>query len=317
MAKTHEAGIPAGMGDKPGLRSFDRVPASWGPRISTGLADLAAIRPGPDDADAEADAHFLLVFQSPQRRRELRLDAARSTIFDAPAGSLEIVPAGASYFSRWQHPMECLLLSLEPARLQQFAQREFGVGRVELRALKPGTVDRTANGIAGLLRDEMRRADHSPARLYIESLTTALMVHIVRSHSSLAEQPEAQPLRGGLSPRVWRDMEDFIRENLAADIALASLASRAGLSYSHFLRAFRQTTGVSPHRYIMQLRAYQARHQAATSRIPLKQIAAQCGFASQSHMTTVLKALLNETPGEVRRQSGAAAIQDQVENPWT
>lgn len=303
MFKKAEYGASVAAGDKPGIRSFDRIPESWGPRISTGLADLAVIRPGPDDADAEVDAHFLLVFMSPQRRRELRLASTRTAIFDAPSGSVEIVPAGASYFSRWEHPMECVLLSLEPAQLARFAEREFDAGRIELHPLKPGTVDRTAARIASLLRDEMMRA-HPPARLYIESLATAFLYHALESHSSLAEQADSSLWRGGLSPRVWRDIDGFIRANLASDMALTSLAGRAGLSYSHFLRAFRQTVGVSPHRYIMQLRAHQARHQAASSNIPLKQIAIQCGFASQSHMTTVMKSLLQVTPGEIRRQQG-------------
>lgn len=301
MLETPELSAPSPIQNETGVRSFDRIPQRWGPRFSTGFADLAVIRPGPDDADAQADAHFLLIFLSPQRGRELRLGSPRTTIFDAPSGSVEIIPAQASYFSRWQHPMECALLTMEPAQLSQFAEREFDVGRVELRPLVPGTVDRTAARIASLLRDEML-LPHLPGRLYVESLATALLFHTVKSHSSLNDQSDRKPWRGGLSPRAWRNVDSFIRENLSADMALVSLAGQIGLSYSHFLRAFRQTSGVSPHRYIMQLRVEEAQRLAASTLLPLKQISSLCGFASQSHMTTVMKSLLHTTPGEIRRQ---------------
>ncbi|WP_181159951.1 AraC family transcriptional regulator [Sandaracinobacter neustonicus] len=291
--------------DKPDIRSFDRIPQSWGPRlttgISTGVADLGVIRPGPDDAEAVVDAHFLITFLSPQRGRELRLASARSTTFDAPSGSVDLIPAGAGYYCRWEHPVECVLLSVAPDQLTRFAEREFDASRIELRPVVPGAVDRTAARIAGLMRDEMMQA-RPPGRLYMESLATALLCHTVQTHSSLAEQAASSQWKGGLPPRVWRETDEFIRENLASDMALSSLSQRAGLSYSHFLRAFRQTAGVSPHRYIMLQRAQLARELAATSRLPLKQIALQCGFANQSHMTTVMKTLLNETPGDVRRR---------------
>ena len=69
---------------------------------------------------------------------------------------------------------------------------------------------------------------------------------------------------------------------------------------------FRQAMGVSPHQYIMLLRANRALELAVGSTLPLKQVAALCGFANQSHMTTVMKTLLNVTPGEARKRTGHA-----------
>ncbi|WP_181159952.1 AraC family transcriptional regulator [Sandaracinobacter neustonicus] len=286
--------------------AIDLVPDDWGPKIYSEIADVALTRRGPDEIDLEVGSHFLLVLLTPQPQREVRLTGNRPVIFDAPAGTVEIIPAGAHFQGRWGVPKENILLSLDPQRLSELTVREFDLDGVEMRPIPPGLVDKTAVRIAGLMRDCLA-APQGAGRLYIESLNTALMLHFIRTHSSLANRAAMDTFRGGLSPRTWREMTEFIRENLASDMALATLSQRAGLSYSHFLRAFRQTAGVSPHRYIMLQRAQMARELAATSRLPLKQIALQCGFANQSHMTTVMKAMLNQTPGQVRRQLGLIA----------
>ncbi|MCG2839706.1 AraC family transcriptional regulator [Sandaracinobacter sp. RS1-74] len=283
--------------------AIDLVPDSWGPKSYSDIADVALTRRGPDEIEFEVGSHFLLVLLTPQPQREVRLAGSRQIVFDAPAGSVEVIPAGASFQARWHVSKENILISLDPARMADFAAREFDAGRVEMQTVQPGMIDRTAAGIAALMRDNLARPEGFD-RLYVESLNTALMLHFIRSHSSLAGRSVQDGFRGGLAPRTWRDMEDFIRENLASDMALATLADRAGLSYSHFLRAFRQTAGVSPHRYIMLQRANLARELAAFSSLPLKQIALRCGFSSQSHMTTVMKALLSLTPGQIRRQAG-------------
>ena len=286
-------------------RDIDLVPDDWGPKSYTDIADLALTRRGPDAINFEVRSHFLLVLLTPQPKREIQLGGSRQVTFDAPAGSVEVIPAGASFKGRWGVPKENILISLDPGRLESFAAREFDAGQLEMRPIQPGLIDKAAIRIASLMRDELLLPG-TPSRLYMESLSSALLLQIVRGHSSLAEQPARGGFRGGLSTKAWRDIEDYMRENLALDMSLSDLAARTGLSYSHFLRAFRQSAGISPHRYIMLLRANHARELATTTAVPLKQVALRSGFASQSHMTTVMKALLNATPGEIRRWVGAS-----------
>ena len=289
-------------------RDIDLVPDDWGPKSYSEIADLALTRRGPDEINFEVRSHFLLVLLTPQPKREIQLGGTRQITFDAPAGSVEIIPAGVSFKGRWGVPKENILISLDPKRLETFAAREFDSGQLEMRPVQPGLVDKAAIRIASLMRDELLHPG-APSRLYMESLSSALLLQMVRGHSSLAEQPVRGAFRGGLSTRAWRDIEDYMRANLATDMSLSELAARAGLSYSHFLRAFRQSSGISPHRYIMLLRAHHAKELAATTTVPLKQVALRCGFSSQSHMTTVMKALLNITPGEIRRWVGASFVE--------
>lgn len=290
---------------------IDMVPDDWGPKYYGDIADALLTRHGPDEIGFDAGSHFLLVLLTPQPRREVRLGGSRLVTFDAPAGTVEIIPEGASFQARWAVPKENILINLGQKRLEAFAALEMDIGRLEMRPLQPGATDKVAVRIAGLMRDEFVQRTTPPSRLYMEALQTALLLQTVRNHSSLADRPSREAFRGGLSPTVWRTLEEYMRENLAADLSLTDLAARTGLSYSHFMRAFRQSTGFSPHRYIMQLRANRALELASTTHIPLKQVAFQCGFSSQSHMTTVMRTLLNSTPGEIRAISGAITQNDE------
>src|SRR5262245_13422191 len=64
--------------------------------------------------------------------------------------------------------------------------------------------------------------------------------------------------RGGLPPRVLRRVLEHIETNLEGNISLQDLSITAGLSPSHFARAFKQSQGVTPHRYLMSYRLRQA-----------------------------------------------------------
>jgi AraC family transcriptional regulator len=72
------------------------------------------------------------------------------------------------------------------------------------------------------------------------------------------------------------------------------------LSLFHFLRKFRTEFGCPPHAYVMQRRIEHAKRQMARRDIPLKVVAADCGFSDQSHMTRVFRRLLGTTPAEYR-----------------
>ncbi len=291
------------------LSEFALLHDSWGPKFYGDMANVAFLRHGPCEISFEAQSHFLLVLLTPQPRRTTQLAGSRPVCFDAPAGTVEVIPQGVNFEASWTVPNETILINISQEQLEQFAEREFDSGQLELCPIKPGTTDRTAYRIASLMREEF--IQHTPpSRMYLDSLTSALLIQMIRGHSSLSDKASGSTFRGGLTPAIWRDLEEFIRKNLARDLSLSQLAAQTNLSYSHFLRAFRQTAGIPPHRFIMHLRAEQASDMAATTSLPLKQVAFACGFSSQSHMTTVMRSILNVTPGDVRKDSHLAAPDD-------
>ena len=107
--------------------------------------------------------------------------------------------------------------------------------------------------------------------------------------------------RGGLSPAALRRVQLLVEANIDRPIHMADLAARAGLSVHHFGRAFRTSTGVTPHAFVEQRRIERARALIDSTREPLADIAAATGFATQSHLTTAFKRVTGFTPAAYRR----------------
>ncbi len=107
---------------------------------------------------------------------------------------------------------------------------------------------------------------------------------------------------GGLSPRQMRRVADLLLADGAENLSLDELAVQCDVSRSWFARAFRQTTGLPPHRWQLQARARRARDLLARTTAPISEIALDCGFADQSHLTRVFSRMFQVSPGAWRRQ---------------
>jgi transcriptional regulator GlxA family with amidase domain len=112
---------------------------------------------------------------------------------------------------------------------------------------------------------------------------------------------QARPmLRGGLPPSVQRRVRQHIEAHMGRTIPIGELAGVAGLSRSHFGRAFRQSAGVAPHDYLMRCRVRRAQDLLAGTELPLSEIALACGFADQSHYSRHFRHRVGITPSRYR-----------------
>ncbi len=94
-------------------------------------------------------------------------------------------------------------------------------------------------------------------------------------------------------------VRDYLEAHLTEEVELADLARLAGLSRSHFIRAFRRETGLTPHAYLMDRRFRAASRLLERGEAP-GVVAAACGFFDQSHLNRVFKARMGVTPGVYR-----------------
>ena len=134
-------------------------------------------------------------------------------------------------------------------------------------------------------------------KLYINSIRTQLAIHLLRRYADV----EFKPLKlGSLSPRLRRMMTEFIDQNLSENITLEDLAALAGLSSFHFSRKFKADLGMAPHAYVLSRRIDRAKSLLNGSRLPLKLVAAECGFTDQSHLSRVFRKFLGVTPNNFR-----------------
>ena len=102
--------------------------------------------------------------------------------------------------------------------------------------------------------------------------------------------------------RNVRTISDYIQDHYSETLTISSLAARAGMSESSFVRAFHAVFSLSPGRYITITRLNAARRLLEDSDSLLSEIALECGFCDQSHFCRVFKAMRGLTPGEYRRR---------------
>jgi AraC family transcriptional regulator len=98
----------------------------------------------------------------------------------------------------------------------------------------------------------------------------------------------------------------YIEDNLAENIALADLAAVIGLSVSHFNVLFREAVGLSPHQYLIRRRVERAKDLLGESKLSISQIAAESGFAHQSHLARHMRRMLGVAPKALRKQRESA-----------
>jgi len=187
--------------------------------------------------------------------------------------------------------------------------------------ISKATLDELADGSGAPRPDGLRRPEHgAPDPIFYHlaaSLTPMfnrgssghqlMLDHIALAfHARLAGSYEGFPLDaranlGGLAPWQERRAKEFIEANLYRDTTLTEIAEQCELSASHFARAFRNTTGRPPHRWLLERRVESAKHHLMDSSLSLAEIAATCGFSDSSHFSRVFSKTTGETPGSWRR----------------
>jgi AraC family transcriptional regulator len=130
--------------------------------------------------------------------------------------------------------------------------------------------------------------------LFGEAMATALAVHLVREYSTT--QAELRLVRRGLTREQLTRAIEYIQDQLHKDLRVAGIARAAHMSPHHFTLLFRESTGQTPYRYVIEARARRARDLLTTGKFSISEVASQVGFADQSHLTRHVKQLFGITP---------------------
>ncbi|MBW4536490.1 MAG: AraC family transcriptional regulator [Pleurocapsa minor HA4230-MV1] len=154
--------------------------------------------------------------------------------------------------------------------------------------------------IAMLLLAELRSGGIM-GRLYVESLTQALIIHLLRHYSEVAQIITSQ--NRSLTSVQLRQAIDYIHTNLDRDLSLVELASVINISPTYFASLFKQAMGISPHQYVIEQRVEQAKLMLSKTDLAIADIALQVGFSSQSHLTQQFKRFTGMTPKQIRPRS--------------
>jgi AraC-like DNA-binding protein len=164
--------------------------------------------------------------------------------------------------------------------------------------------DETMLGLARSLNPVLARPEHATA-LFTDHVFLAMATHLAVTYGGLKTGDTracAAPKGRLLSPLQERRVTSRLLDDLAGDTTLSELAALCGLSRSHFVRAFKRSRGMPPHRWLSMQRVKRAKDLLRGTKMPIAEIALACGFTDQSHLTRVFSKAFRIGPGAWRRQ---------------
>lgn len=266
-----------------------------------------AVHSIPEQAEAFDDHHLtprIYVADSGQGKRWYTVGGRTRVLTTAPR-MIEMYEAGTCFdHCRWEGQRgRCVQIEFAPADLEAMTH---GAVRVAIGQTRHELFDAEVSHLAlELARQAL--AGFGDGLLYAQGLSMALVGLVGARYSGRPMRQPATPAAGAryscgrLSAVQQRRVEELVSGQLAAGPSLLQLAEAAGLSMFHFARAFKATFGVAPHQYVVsrRLQAAVGALQAGRGK-SIADIALDCGFSSQAHLTSSMRKYLGVTPAQLR-----------------
>jgi AraC family transcriptional regulator len=213
-------------------------------------------------------------------------------------GEITILPPGLACQGTSLEDSEFLVLRLQPSLVNQVAQE---LGYLESTEIAPnlGVVSPQIQHIGLALKTELESGCLS-GRLYGESLATALASYLLQQYSTSKQQ--VQEFVGGLPKYKLCRVLEYISDRLENELTLAELANAVDISPYHFARLFKQSTGLTPHQYVINCRIERAKRLLSEKNLSIAEICEYVGFQSPSYFTALFRKHTAMTPKAYRNQ---------------
>lgn len=246
--------------------------------------------------EAESERQTLVLKRSDVRA--LTVSFGKSTHEGAwQRGSMVVLPSGMHWGSAPKSPYSVSIFAIDNSKFVDAAMDVIDYDNIDFRFTDVGRSG--ASEIAEAIRNMAVTGLAEKYPIMSETMTLALAAETIRNLSpGLSDR--MMSVKNGLSVQRKRRVMDFIHDNVGNLISLSDIASVAGLSAYHFSRSFKASVGMSPSKYMIHLRIGKAKRLIAGG-MPLSQVAYDCLFASQSHMTTLFRRDVGITPAEYQR----------------
>jgi AraC family transcriptional regulator len=230
---------------------------------------------------------------------QTRAGATHETLITA--GTSYIMPAG--YDSTWEGDSGLSARLRVPTALVELAAEQLGRRKTQVEVRNVFQMrDPVIERFAQMLLVEMDRNAHPAQILIVDSISTALVAHLLRSYNEF--EPVESLVERSLGSREIARLTEYIEDNLDRTISLEDLASIVNVSRFHFSRLFKRCTGSTAISFVEQCRIRRAQRLIAETDLPLAQIALTVGFVDQSHFTRRFHRHVGCTPAVFAREQG-------------
>lgn len=228
-----------------------------------------------------------------------RIDSGPLACYTLRPGDLFVSPANIPEWRRQNDFNNHVSVYLEPALFTQMADAFALNHAFDLLRREQVIQDPLLLQLGLALQAEIKNSSARFSAVYVQELAHAFAAHLLRRYAGWEPQ-DAFP-DGHLSSTSVRQVTDYIHDHLSEPLTLPALAELAGMSPYYFARRFKQTTGLSPHQYILARRIEQAKHLLLRGE-PLAQITDRLGFADQSHLSRSFKRITGLSPQAFREE---------------
>jgi AraC family transcriptional regulator len=261
-------------------------------------AELVRIRPTDLGYQVKADAAYLALHDFVRSDGETTINGGgRSTLTDV-RDKLTFVPAGSSAegWNRFTGRVSSIFaVHLAPPASDR--------DRVDISNIPPSLYFENNNLKATLLKlQSVLDGTGIDDQAYSETLGLLLLWEL--RHAAAPKHSKLNRTRGGLTVRQLRRVKEFVDAQISNDITISDLAAVAGLSQFHFIRAFKDSTGLSPYQYVLSERIGRATGLLSKPDLSIADVALAVGFSDASQLNRVFQKFVGLTPTAFRRENG-------------
>ncbi|WP_431108100.1 helix-turn-helix transcriptional regulator [Variovorax paradoxus] len=249
--------------------------------------------------ETECSARGVLLGISMRDGHSRRVVSGRhASCHDFDKGSIYIRGFSERYRADIQRPFDFVLLEISQASLDRAIEDKQGK-RVGSLVHVAGVRDDVLLNLAEALTPAL---DHpaGASMLFVEQLSIAMTSYLVETYGGAA--PTTPRTNRILSRSHEARAKEMLRSRIDSSISITEIADACGLSRSYFIHAFRETTGHTPHQWLIAQRLEHARALLVNAETSLAEVAAACGFSDQSHFTRVFSQHSGVPPGIWRRR---------------
>ena len=267
-------------------------------------ADIRFFRKGTKEltldqvTTAASDRGFVIGISTTSGHSRRIFHEHHATTYEFAENSMYIRNLADPYKADLGRPFDFLLLEISPASLQRIAQ-ESDLSGVFSLDVKTAYSDPVLANLVKTLIPALERPERA-SQLFVDQLASAIGTHIVQEYGG--KLPSVKRIRK-LSRAHEALAKNILLENLKGDISILDVAEACNLSRGYFIHAFRETTGMTPYKWLQSERISRACELLRTTELPLLDVATACGFADQSHFTRAFTTAVGVSPGTWRRNS--------------
>jgi AraC family transcriptional regulator len=261
------------------------------PPGESGVSIVRAQFAGHLEYNATAQHHIVYFQKSAPQRLDCRM-ADQRLRHETKEGSIAICPAGVDNSVKTETTFDALLVAIKPTQLAVAASEEYDLD-VELKERLSGYDQRLLHLAQSLWRESDDAYPNGP--LFWNDAASDFVSALLSGHTSRRQQG----CRGRLGRATLLKIREYIFAHLADPVEVNELAALAGRSPFHFSRIFTRSVGMTPYRYVVHLRLQQAIKRIREGRMGLAEIAADTGFADQSHLSRWVRRVHGVAPSQV------------------